>query len=39
VIKSVLGARADNDLKTRLIDHFVEFSLNGIAGGKKEAGN
>jgi len=39
VIKAVLGARADNDLKTRLIDHLVEFSLNGIASGKKEAGN
>jgi len=39
VIKAVLGGRADNDHKTRLIDHLVEFSLNGIADGKKEAGN
>ena len=35
VIKAVLGAEAGNNLKTRLVDHLVEFSLNGIAGGKR----
>jgi len=38
VIKAVLGATDGNDLQTRLIDHLVEFSLNGIAGGKWETG-
>ncbi len=35
LIKSVLGTSSDNDLKTRLVDHLVEFSLNGIAGGNR----
>ena len=38
VIRAVLGGNAGDGLKTRLVDHLVEFSLNGIAGGKREGG-
>jgi len=36
LIIRIIGGNYESDLKDRLVDHIVEFSLNGIGVGKKE---
>jgi len=38
LITRFVGGRQGDDLETRLVDHIVQFSLNGVDTGKKEVG-
>ncbi len=38
LITSFLGGQEGDDLETRLVDHIVQFSLNGVDAGKEEVG-
>ncbi len=38
LIASFLVGNGEDESKTRLIDHIVQFSLNGIGAGKEEDG-
>lgn len=38
LITSFVGGQEGNDLETRLVDHIVQFSLNGVSTGKEEVG-
>jgi hypothetical protein len=34
LISSFVGGQEGNELETRLVDHIVQFSLNGVGTGK-----
>ena len=38
LISSFVGGQEGNELETRLVDHIVQFSLNGVVTGKEEVG-
>jgi hypothetical protein len=38
LITRFVGGRQGDDLEARLVDHIVQFSLNGVDTGKKEVG-
>jgi len=38
LITRFVGGRPEDDLEARLVDHIVQFSLNGVDTGKKETG-
>ena len=38
LISSFVGGQEGNELETRLVDHIVQFSLNGVGTGREEVG-
>lgn len=38
LITSFVGGQEENELETRLVDHIVQFSLNGIGTAREEVG-
>jgi hypothetical protein len=38
LISGFAGGQEGNELETRLVDHIVQFSLNGVGTGREEVG-